>query len=124
MYLCLVIWLDENSALGTLNFGENLEAPSHTINPFQQILFASMNKKPIFSLLDYRHKRRSLQNPPTFYMVDFWLYFWKKIAQKRSSNRRIVKMFPVVTHFWEGWTFTKSKSLSSTGIPGIVNEEP
>lgn len=89
MYLCLVIWLDENShSLGILNFGEkletpktwapkNFEAPSYTINPFQQILFASMKFRPIFRYWICHHQGVSLQNPPTFYMVDFWFYFKK-----------------------------------------------
>lgn len=93
---------------------------SFSANPVRIDEFSSQ----IFRWLDLSLLRRSLQNPPTFYMVEFLVLFLKKMAKKHSSKRRIVKMFLLAMDFWEGWTFAKSKSLSRMGILGIVNEEP
>ena len=45
-----------------------------------------------------------------------FLVLFQKMAKKHSSKRRIVKMFLLAMDFWEGWTFAKSKSLSSRGM--------
>lgn len=56
--------------------------------------------------------------PYKIHQLSTWSIFGfiLKKLKKRSSKRRIVKMFLLVMDFWEGWTFTKSKSLSSRGM--------